>query len=648
MAEEEGRPRRRLAAVLFCDMVGYTRLMDEDEAVALRLVDELRRIAADAVSEHAGEVVKTMGDGIFAAFESAVEAVRAALTIQRGLAARNTGEGAHEPLLVRIGIHLGDLLQEGDDLMGSGVNVASRLEPLAPPEGVVISGEIHQQVRNQSDLSFRDLGEQRLRNIEEPIRVYAVESAVEPQPAAAGPPAIAVLPFQNMSPDPENEYFSDGVTEEIIMRLSKIHQLRVVSRSATFQYKGKSVDPREAGRTLRADSVLEGSVRKHGNRLRITAQLINAGDGYHLWSDQYDREEEDVFGIQSEIAERVAESLRVELMAGERRQIRSQATESVEAYDLYLKGRHFWNKRGEADLKVAIGFFEKASEVDPTFALAYAGLADAYVVLPGYTRAANPRDYREKARVAAQRALELDDTLAEAHTSLAMVKLHHDWDWEGAEEGFKRAIALNPNYATAYHWYSAHLGTVGRPGEALASARRAQELDPVSAIIGYEVAWRLMTLRQFDEAVRELKNTLEIHPESDFVHLMLGRAYLTQGKFEDGIKHIQRAIFFSKSRDRILPDLAVGYALAGRTEEAERTLERVMAQSPTVYVSPMDVAYVYLALDDKDQAFEWMERAFEERDSYLPAVIKSDPLLVDRLGDDPRYLDLLSRLDLAD
>lgn len=650
--EHERGSRRRLAAVLFCDMVGYSGRMEKDEALAIRLVDELRRVADKTVSNHSGKVVKTMGDGFFAAFDSAVEAVRAALALQKELGARNQGMGEAELLLVRMGIHLGDLLQEGDDLMGSGVNVASRLEPLAPPEGIVISGEIHHQVRNQSNLAFRDLGQQRLRNIEELIHVYAVESAPGPQHAeagtSAGPPAIAVLPFENMSPDPENEYFSDGVTEEIIMRLSKIHELRVVSRSATFQYKGKTVDPREAGRTLRADSVLEGSVRKHGNRLRVTAQLINAVDGYHLWSDQYDRDQEDVFGIQSEIAERVAESLRVELVPGERRQIRSQATGSIEAYDLYLKGRYFWNKRGEDDLRVAIRFFEQASELDPTFALAYAGLADAYVVLPGYSIAGDPRELYEKARAAAQRALELDETLAEAHTSLAMVKLSQDWDWESAEDGFKRAIQLNPNYATAHQWYAMQLDAMGRADEGLASAQRAQELDPVSAIISYWVALSLITLRQFDEAIEVLKGTLELHPESDFIHKELGKVYSMQGKFEEGIEQVQKAIFFSKSRDRFLPDLAIVYAMAGRADEATKTLEQHLAQAPGVYVSPMDVAYVHLALDDKDQAFQWMERAFEQRDSFLPAVIKSDPLLVDRLGDDPRYLELLRKLNLDD
>src|SRR5438094_4971480 len=348
-------------------MVGYSRIMEESETQALELLEEFRQIAGKTIQEHSGGIIKTMGDGLFVAFSSAVDAVRAAVTIQKELAARNRRKGGHQPLLVRIGIHLGDLLQEGEDLFGSGVNVASRIQLLASPGGIYVSGEIYQQVRNHKDLFFRDLGERQLRNIKEPVKIYDLipgEEAGEPKSveAASGLRAIAVLPFQNMSSDPDNEYFSDGMTEEILTRLSKIRELKVTSRSTVFRYKGKGIDPRDVGRELGVGSVLEGSVRKLGNRLRITAQLINAVDGFHLWSEAYDRNLDDLFTIQDEVSESIAQALRVNLTEAEKAQLSAVPTRSIEAYDYYSRGRHLFYQYTREGHRGAIEMYLKALE----------------------------------------------------------------------------------------------------------------------------------------------------------------------------------------------------------------------------------------------------------------------------------------------
>src|SRR5438034_7111802 len=358
-------------------MVGYSRIMEESETQALELLEEFRQIAGKTIQKHSGGIIKTMGDGLFVAFGSAVDAVRAAVTIQKELAARNRRKGGHQPLLVRIGIHLGDLLQEGEDLFGSGVNVASRIQLLASPGGIYVSGEIYQQVRNHKDLFFRDLGERQLRNIKEPVKIYDLipgEEAGEPKSveAASGLRAIAVLPFQNMSSDPDNEYFSDGMTEEIVHALSAVGSLRVASRTSSFAFKGATQNIRTIGEKLQVRTVLEGSVRRADTKLRVTAQLINAADGFHLWSATYEREMKDVFAIQDEIARAIVSALKVKLTDEPSLALVEPRTANVEAYALYLKARYFWRRKSASGLKKGIEYFQQAIAVDPGYSLAYA------------------------------------------------------------------------------------------------------------------------------------------------------------------------------------------------------------------------------------------------------------------------------------
>ena len=628
-------------------MVGYTALMEESEAVALGLVEELRRIGAERIRGHAGEVVKTHGDGIFAAFGSTVEAVRAAVAVQRDLAARNDRYRDREPLLVRIGIHVGDLLQEGEDLYGSGVNVASRIEPLAPPGGICVSGEVYRQVRNQEGLSFRDLGESRLHNVPDPVKIYLVEQELETdltRPASTeGPPTLAVLPFENISPDPENEYFSDGMTEEIITHLSKVKALKVASRSTAFRYKGKEVDPREVGRELGVGAVLEGSVRKHGERLRITAQLINASDGFHLWADQYDRDLDDVFAIQSEIAQRVAEALQVELLAGERQAIDKAPTGNLEAYTLYLKGRFYWNKRTVADFERAIEHFEQAIKLERGYALAYAGLADTYVLLERYG-GYPPSETLPKAKVAAERAVEFDPALAEVHASIGLVSMYADWDWLGAESGLRQAIALNPNYATAHHWLAWVFAALGRQEEAEAEILRALEMDPLSLIINANVGTLFYLARRYEEADEQLQRTLELEPGFVVAHQWLGRVYEQSERHEEAIAEHSTALAALGEDPESMASLAHAYALAGHTDEARALLAQLDTLSERRYVSTYWRALVHTGFGEADQALGWLEQALEERGDWM-IFLGVEPMF-DPLRGDPRFQALVSRLGL--
>jgi TolB-like protein/Tfp pilus assembly protein PilF len=366
--------------------------------------------------------------------------------------------------------------------------------------------------------------------------------AGQPPAAETMQASIAVLPFVDMSPQKDQEYFCDGMAEELINALTKLEGLRVVSRTSAFQFKGKAFDIRKIGEQLNVASVLEGSVRKTGDRLRITAQLINVVDGFHLWSEKYDREMKDVFDIQDEISRAIVDALKIKLVGEAATRLVKRYTENLEAYTLYLKGRYYWNKRTEPGLTKGIEYFEKAITKDPGYALAYAGLADCYNVISHYG-AVPPKASVPKAKIAAIKALEIDDALVEAHTSLAFALYNYDFAWLAAEKEFQRAIALNPNYATAHHWYAIYLATRGRLEEAIAEMQRARELDPLSLIINTEVGWMLYFGRHYNQAIEQYQKTLEMDPSFAVAHWGLGLAYQQKAMPQEAIAEFQKAIF---------------------------------------------------------------------------------------------------------
>jgi serine/threonine-protein kinase len=454
--------------------------------------------------------------------------------------------------------------------------------------------------------------------------------------------SIAVLPFADMSPGRDQEYFCDGLAEELINALAQIPGLRVAARTSAFQFKDKAVNVETVGRDLKVNNILEGSVRKAGNRLRITAQLVKASDGYHLWSQRYDRDLEDVFAVQDEITRTIVDTLKLELAGGRPRLVRC-ACDDVETYNLYLKGRYHWNRRTEESVRKAIECFEQAIERDPGYALPYVGIADSLFVLANYGPMA-PREAYPEAEAAARKALELDDTLAEAHASLAQILYQWKWDWPAAEREFKRALELNPSYLTAHHWYSMFLAGMERYDEALAEIRRAQELDPLSPVIGTVVAVTLYGMRRYDEALREARKVIELDPTFPVSHEVVGTILLTLGEPREAVAALRQAAALSPI-SRVIGTLGEAYAFAGMTQEAHDVLAELEERRGRGAAGLSHLALVHMGLGDLDRAFECLEQAVEEREGGILLDLVSVPEF-DPLRSDPRFDDLLRRIGL--
>ena len=435
---------RQLAAIMFTDIVGYTALMGDDEDKAFDLLDKNRQLQKPLIEQFGGQWIKELGDGVMASFSSAIDAVTCATAIIKNC--KNC-----EGLQLRIGIHVGDGVFENGDVFGDGVNIASRLQALAPVCGIWVSESIYKSVSNKKEIKTKFVREEILKNVKEPVKIYEVISengkpgktlSVHDQKQGSIEKSIAVMPFVNMSNDPGQEYFSDGMAEEILNSLSHLRDMKVTSRSSSFQFKGMNVDLKEVGKKLGVHTVLEGSVRKFGSRLRVTAQLINVEDGFHLWSERYDRDMDDIFAIQDEIALAITEKLKV-TFEEEKPIIGRTKTENKESYELYLKGRFFFNKRGEG-LHKGLIYFQQAINIDPEFALAYVAIGEAYALLSFYSLMP-PNDALPKAREAANKAIQLDPGYAEAHLTLAFINTVYDWNWEEARKQFQIVFSLNPN-----------------------------------------------------------------------------------------------------------------------------------------------------------------------------------------------------------
>jgi len=456
--------------------------------------------------------------------------------------------------------------------------------------------------------------------------------------------SIAVLPFADMSPDKDQEYFCDGMAEELINALTNIEGLQVSSRTSAFQFKGQGCDIHEIGRKLNVQTVLEGSVRKAGTRLRITAQLIKVADGYHLWSERFDRDMQDVFAIQDEISLAIVDKLKVRLLGEEKPKLVNRHTENLDAYNLYLRGRWFWNKRTDEGLGKAIECFERAIEIAPDYALAYAGMADAYNDFLNYS-IAPPEDAYPKAKEAALKALELDDALAEAHAALGSIMSEQEWDWDGAEREFERAIELNANCAVAHHGRGMLKSYTRQHDEAIESMKRALELDPFSLPFNRNTAIALEMAGRYDEALEVAKRTTEMDPDYMFVHFVQGIIYMMKSMYEEALAEFELEERAFKGRYPLLTaSIATTYAKSGRTQDAERILDDLRSASPRALLSPFCVAQVCFALGRKDEGFEWLEKAYEERDRWLRLVALLDgPSMA---GDDPRLAALLKKIGL--
>lgn len=456
--------------------------------------------------------------------------------------------------------------------------------------------------------------------------------------------SIAVLPFADQSPGPGTEYLSDGITESMINRLSQLPNLKVLARGTVFTYKGKEVDPRAVGRELGVDAVVTGSVFHEKENLIVQVNLVNVSDGTQIWGEQYNRKMSDIFTVQTDISQEVSNGLHLKLSRPQEQQLKKQYTDDVEAYRLYLEGRYYQNRRNKESFYKAIESFQKAIAKDPGYALAYAGLSDTYALLSNWGFL-SPREGYPRAKAAAVKALELDDTLAEAHTSLASVMSGYEWNWNGAEKNFKRAIELNPNYSTALHWYSFFLAEQGRHEEALATIKKAQAVDPLSLIINANVGFILYVARKYDEAIGPIQRTLELDPRFYLAYQYLGYVYEQQKLYDKSIAALQKALMIAPESMTLKSELARAYAIAGKTEDSRKILTELQQTSSDIYVSPFDIAMIYIGLGDKDLALQWLEKAYQEHSDQI-AYLKMDPRL-DPLRSDPRFKDLLRRIRLA-
>jgi TolB-like protein/Tfp pilus assembly protein PilF/DNA-binding XRE family transcriptional regulator len=474
-------------------------------------------------------------------------------------------------------------------------------------------------------------------------RVRHPVNALEPRPSLRAL-AIAVLPFLNRSGDPENVYLCEGLAEELINALTRIKSCMVVARASAFSFRGQDVDVREIGRRLNVDTVLGGTIQRAGDRLRVTAQLTDAGNGFQFWSERYDRQITDVFAIQDEIALAIIKQLKVELLSKERAELLTQKSKNLEAYNLYLKGRYYWAQRPQGIGK-AIDYFRQAIDKEPHYARARAGLADCYVTLGSWENGTMPPiEAMAKAKESASKALEYDDRLAEAHSTLAYRTTHHDWDWALAETQFQHALDLNPNYAVCHHWYSHYLTAVGRTEESLNASKRCLELDPLDLVINIHMAWHYQFARQYEQAIEQCWKTSELHPNSFWPAYFFGLAYEQQGQVDRAIEEYRTSVRMSGEVTFATAALGHLYGIAGKVDEARSVYEELKAKAAQTYVPAYDIALVCIGLGWNDQSLEYLARAHEERSGWI-TYLKVDPRL-DPLRGDVRFIDLLRRVRL--
>ena len=640
---------RQLAAIMLTDVVGYTALTQTDEALTLALLDEHARLLRPLFAEHEGREVKGTGDGFLVEFPSALQAVRCAVEIQRALHERNSAVPLDRAIHLRIGIHLGDVVHRGGDIFGDGVNITSRIEPLAEPGGICLSRQVYDQVWNKTDLPMASLGKKDLKNVKVSIEVYKMLLPWMRDEAPAHPagerPRIAVLPLMSMSPEPGDEYFADGLTEELIFTLSRVSGLEVIALTSVMKYRGAKKAVSEVGSELGVGVVLEGSVRKAGNRLRITLQLIDVTTEAHLWAETYDRTLDDVFVVQSEVAHSVASALEVQLVPKAIRPAGEPGKANPEAYASYLKGRGFMSRRSAGNIRNAIECFERAIELAPGHAAVYAALCIAYEVLPNYAPVA-PADAVPKAKASALEALTLDPNLPEAHVALGGV-FSREFDLKGVERELRKAIELSPSYALAHHWLGLYLSTCGRSDEAITELMTAQTLDPLSAVQHGALGNAYQSARQAELALAEYDMELALGEDNRVLRTWRGHIYREQGRLDLAQADFEKARELGGSFD---PEVELSLALVreakGDGSAIEASLNMVLEHAKREPVSPYLVALFYFALGRNDEGFELLERAYAERDRELLSI-KMDSHLVS-VRSDPRYANLLERLGLSD
>jgi len=637
---------RRLAAIVFTDISGYTALAQTDESLAFATLKEQERLVRPLLATHHGRKVKSMGDGLLLEFPNALDAVEFSIDLQRHLYERNAGEVA--PVLrLRVGIHLGDVQGQGTDILGDAVNIASRIEPLAESGGICLTAQVYDQVHNKITDPLERLGPKVLKGVTESIEIYRVVLpwTVRPAPSAGrAPPRLAVLPFVNISPDPEDEYFADGLTEELISVLSQIRGLRVTSRTSVTQFKGLTKSVAAIGRELGVSFVLEGSVRKSGERLRITVQLIDVRTDEPRWAQTYDRKLDDVFAIQAEVAEQTASALKVELLTVEREAVIEKPTANLEAYEAYLHGmlaaqRYLERATVELDQE-ATKHFEASISKDPKFGAAHAHYAEHLIMVAGDTRPW--KEVTDRVRELATKALELSPSSSDAHVARGELARQIDRDWTRAEAEYQQAIALNPSDARARTRYGVLLRTLERFAESRKQLRVAIEQDPLNFAPRWYFVETLASEGDLEKATSLGERLLEDYPDIPRVRAALAQRYAIVGRTEDAVRTSEPLsassdVLFQAWRWLVL-------ALVGRPEEARTLLTNWEHGRLGEWFDLTSAAGMYAAIGDNERALVLLEKAEREGEENLGNVYQNP--VFDPIRDDPRFIVMLRALKL--
>lgn len=664
------RAQRKLAAILSADVKGYSRLMEQDELGTVATLKECQNQFASWVTEYRGRVVDSPGDNVLAEFASVVDAVECALKIQKGLCERNAPLPEDRRMEFRIGINLGDVIADGERLYGDGINIAARVQSLAPAGGICISGTAYDQIENKLPLTCDYLGEYQVKNISKPVRVYAIREGSaktlprptpkprkhfwtkiaialavvlviagiwiginrKPPSSLHENPVLAVLPFVDMSPSKDQEYFADGLTDELLNMLCQIPELRVVGRTSSYQFKGKNEDLRAIGRKLNASAILEGSVCKEGRRVRITTQLINAENGFHIWSETYDRQMDDIFSVQDQIAKSVSYALKVTLVDN---RTLYQRPKNSDAYNAYILSQYYGGRRTQEDLGKAVEYLNQAIKLDSNYALAWNALAGARMRQADWGYIPVKEGFGQ-AREAILRALVIDPDLALAYSSLGYIKMYYDWNWAGADSAFRRSLELKPDDARILGNAAGFSLVMGRFEECLSMARRAVQLDPLNLMLLHKLGSYAYYAGKMDEAATALRKALELNPKASSCHEILGLILLQKNQPQDALVEMEQ----ETNPIWRFGGMALAHYALGNQAASDNALAQLITnhQSESAY----EIAQVFTYRGEMDKAFEWLERAYKQRDSGLSKV-KVDPLL-NNLRGDPRYVAFLKEM----
>lgn len=634
---------RILTSIMFADIVGYTAMMQEHEADTKKLRDRFRQSLENLTLAHKGTIIQYYGDGALCIYGSAVESVKSAIAIQKELLS--------DPLVpVRIGLHIGDVVYDDDGIYGDGVNLASRVESLSVPGGILISDRLNDELKSHPEIKTQSLGSYQLKNVIREVEVFAVLSSNLNVPTSADlqgkispvKKTIAVLPFVNMSADPENEYFSDGITEEILNALVKVEELQVTARTSSFMFKGKNDDIREIGKKLGVQHVLEGSVRKAGNRVRITSQLINTADGYHVWSETYSRNLKDIFEIQDEISSKIANTLREKLSNKQKKdQLIVAPTENIDAYNLYLKGIHnLWKWTPEGSKK-GIEYFSEALKLEPNFVLPYSSMAFAFAMLGAMGQMDSKTAFKE-AEFYANKALTLDNKSADAHISKSLVSIFKDWDLDTAKRHIEKAINLSPGSGPARHVYYLYFICKKDLENAKEQIELAQKLDPFSLPINSSLGELYIYHQEYDKAVEQLDKTIELDPTFRAAIHTKGFAYLWMGDYKKSIQIFEEYRKMVGDPLKGVTGLGAAYAFMGDNDKAMeyiKILDQRVKRDKDVTLNG-DYLLIYNAMGNFDKAFEHLEDGIKRGESIF--FVRINPFF-EKLREDKRYQELLNK-----